>query len=403
MKFENAYIPYGAYWSTPFCRWQGSLADQHALRFAADVAATQLAAREIDPKGLDSVILGFSVPQKNSFYGAPWVAGMLGAEGVTGPAVAQACATSAKCVAMGAQDLEGGFRESLLVVTCDRTSNGPHVFYPNPSAPGGTGDSENWVMDNFGRDPFAKGSMLQTAENVAKEAGISREEQEEVTLIRHRQYQDALADDRAFQKRYMVSPLEVKDARGRKVIATVDGDEGVFPTTAEGLAKLRPVMEDGSVTFGAQTYPADGNCGIVMATRERARAMSRDKNVEARVVTFGEARTKKGFMAMAVVPAARQALERAGLSIGDCKAIKTHNPFAVNDVYFCRELGIGFDALNNYGSSLIYGHPQGPTGARLIVELIEELVLLGGGPGLFVGCAAGDTAFAIVVDVTVAG
>jgi acetyl-CoA acetyltransferase len=81
------------------------------------------------------------------------------------------------------------------------------------------------------------------------------------------------------------------------------------------------------------------------------------------------------------------------------KAIKTHNPFAVNDVYFAREMGIKKEAMNNYGSSLIWGHPQGPTGMRLVIELIEELTLLGGGYGLFTGCAAGDTAAAIVVKV----
>jgi len=71
----------------------------------------------------------------------------------------------------------------------------------------------------------------------------------------------------------------------------------------------------------------------------------------------------------------------------------------VNDVYFAREMGLAHDAFNNYGSSLIYGHPQGPTGTRLIIELIEELAIKGGGYGLFVGCAAGDTAAAVVVKV----
>ncbi|MBU36247.1 MAG: hypothetical protein CMG29_03460 [Candidatus Marinimicrobia bacterium] len=92
-------------------------------------------------------------------------------------------------------------------------------------------------------------------------------------------------------------------------------------------------------------------------------------------------------------------MKLADISIIDVKAIKTHNPFAVNDVYFAREMGIKKEAMNNYGSSLIWGHPQGPTGMRLVIELIEELTLLGGGYGLFTGCAAGDTAAAIVVEV----
>ena len=99
--------------------------------------------------------------------------------------------------------------------------------------------------------------------------------------------------------------------------------------------------------------------------------------------------------------AAKMALENAGLSIKDINAIKTHNPFAVNDIYFCREMDIEWKDMNNYGSSLIYGHPQAPTGARLIIELIEELVEKGGGYGLFDGCAAGDTGAAIILEVRV--
>ena len=81
------------------------------------------------------------------------------------------------------------------------------------------------------------------------------------------------------------------------------------------------------------------------------------------------------------------------------KAIKTHNPFAVNDIYFCDQTGVKPEAMNHYGSSLIFGHPQGPTGMRLVIELIEELAMTGGGYGLFTGCAAGDTSMACVVKI----
>lgn len=101
------------------------------------------------------------------------------------------------------------------------------------------------------------------------------------------------------------------------------------------------------------------------------------------------------------VLASKIALSNAGIGIKDVKAIKTHNPFAVNDIYFCREMGIKFEDMNNYGCSLIWGHPQGPTGVRLIIELIKELAVKGGGYGLFDGCAAGDTAAAVVVKVDI--
>ena len=104
-------------------------------------------------------------------------------------------------------------------------------------------------------------------------------------------------------------------------------------------------------------------------------------------------------MAAAVVPAAEQALAKADITIQEVKAIKTHNPFAVNDLYMAKQMGIDALQFNNYGSSLIFGHPQGPTAGRCIIELIEELKLEGGGYGMFAGCAAGDTAAALVFKV----
>ncbi|MEM7165311.1 MAG: thiolase family protein [Planctomycetota bacterium] len=398
MRFDRTYIPYGAYWSTPFCKWQGSLSGEHSVRLAANVTRDALAVREISGEAFDSAVLGFTVPQQNSFYGTPWFTGMAGAPGVTGPMVAQACATGARVLATAAGEVEATGERTVLTVTADRCSNGPHMYYPNPGGPGGTGGHEDWVWDNFSHDPWAKNGMLETAENVAKEQGVSREEQDQVALIRFEQYQQALADDHAFQKRYMVTPFELKNRKG-KVTASIPTDEGVFPTTAEGLAGLRPVMPDGTVTFGSQTHPADGNCGMIVCGPDQAKALSRDSKVTVRVLSYGEGRVEKGFMAKATVPAARAALAAAGLDVAGVDAIKTHNPFAVNDVYFAREMGIAADSFNNYGSSLVFGHPQGPTGTRLMIELIEELAMRGGGVGLFVGCAAGDSGAAICLKV----
>ncbi len=119
-----------------------------------------------------------------------------------------------------------------------------------------------------------------------------------------------------------------------------------------------------------------------------------------RVLGVGFARVAKSRMPQAPVPAALSALESAGRSLADVRAITTHNPFAVNDLYFSRETGIKVDDMNAYGCSLVFGHPQGPTGLRSIAELIETLRLRGGGIGLFTGCAAGDTGAALVLEVT---
>ncbi len=399
MIFQNTFIPYGAYWSTPFVRWQGSLANTHPVQLAAETATRALAERHIAPGVLDALFVGMTVPQKSSFYTAPWLAGLIGAPGITGPILSQACATGARVLASAAFEVETGANSIILALTLDRCSNGPHIYYPNPHGVGGKGEAEDCVWENFQHDPYARNSMLQTAENVARECGFTTERQHEMMLLRYTQYQDALKDDAAFHKRYMVTPLEVKDPSGRKVIGTVKDDEGVFPTTREGLARLKPVLDGGTVTYGGQTYPADANAAMIVTTRDQAKALSSDSGIQVQLLSVGSARARKGYMAQAPVPAAKKALEGAGIQVSDVCVIKSHNPFTVNDLYFCQEMRVAPEAMNHFGSSLIFGHPQAPTGMRLIIEMIEELAMVGGGYGLFTGCAAGDTAMAWVLKV----
>ena len=394
-----AEIPYGAYWSTPFARWQGSFANLHSVEFAAHVTRRELAQRKIDPAGFDFAALGISVPQKQSFYGAPWLAGLIGAGKVGGPTLMQACATGVRTLLAAAQEIQCGMAQSALVVNCDRTSNGPHLYYPNPRGPGGTGTAEDWVMDSFGCDPLGGHSMLKTAENVAAKLGISTTEQHEVVLRREQQYREALADNSAFLRRFMTLPFEVPAPGYKKTAATLEGDEGINHSTPEGLAKLRPVLEGGTVTFGGQTHPADGNAGLVVTTRDRARELSSNPKIAVRLHGFGLARAELAHMPEATVPAAQRALAQAGKNVAQMAAIKTHNPFALNDIVFARATGCKLETMNNFGCSLVWGHPQAPMGTRAIIELIEELALRGGGFGLFTGCAAGDTAMSVVIEV----
>src|SRR5262245_15394128 len=135
MNFQRAFIPYGSGWSTPFVKWQGSLAGAHPLKLGAECATKALARRGISPQVLDAIVLGWTVPSTQCFYGAPWVAGLLGAPGITGPMVMQACATSVRAVQTAAHLVEAGEREKVLVLTADRCSNGPHLYYPDPQGP----------------------------------------------------------------------------------------------------------------------------------------------------------------------------------------------------------------------------------------------------------------------------
>lgn len=395
MRFDRVFIPYGAWWSSPFCRWQGGLSGEHPLRLAAKSTSIMLEQTGRSPADIGGIHLGMTVPQHHSFFGTPWFGAMFGATQVTGPTISQACATSARVIASAAAAVELGAGGVQLAVSADRTSNGPIVYYPDPAGPGGAGKTENWVLDNFSNDPYAKVAMIETAENIAAKFGFTRQDQEDLTLRRYEQYEMALADDRSFQRRYM---QELTIRRGRNDV-NVDADEGVVETTRQGVERLKPVLEGGTVTYATQTHPADGNAGLLVGSRDAAGLAGANGGVTVQLLSFGEGRAEKAHMGMAPVPAAEAAMAAAGITFGDIAAVKTHNPFAVNDLYFATRTGYPAEKMNNYGSSLIFGHPQGPTGLRLVVELIEELVLLGGGIGLFTGCAAGDTGAAIVLKV----
>jgi acetyl-CoA acetyltransferase family protein len=396
---QRVVIPYGSYWSTPFARWQGAFAQLHSLRFAAHVAREELALRKIDPAAFDFAVLGTTRPERSAFYGVPWLMGLVGAGHVAGPTVSQACATSVRALQTVAREVAAGDSRAALALACDRTSNGPHIYYPNPGGAGGTGESEDFILENMACDPLGRHSMTQTAENVARRYEIDRAAQHELVLRREAQYRTALDGDRAFQRRYMRLPFPVPNARFDKVQARLEGDEGIRFSTAEGLATLKPVIEGGTVTFGAQTHPADGSAAIVVTTAERAADLTTDAAVRIELLAFGLARAELAYMPEAPIAAAKEALARADVAISEVHAINTHNPFAVNDLAFASATGVEVAAMNGRGCSLVYGHPNAPTGLRSVIELIEELVERGGGYGLFAGCAAGDSAMAVVLRV----
>ena len=393
---SKAFIPYGGYYSSPFARWQGSMANENSIVLGAETSKQWFASKGWDPKMFDYLILGITIGQPKVFYGGPWSAALMGAADIPGLLVSQACSTSTIGIYQAAMAIETGFCQNAYTLFTDRCSNGPHTIWPNPNGPGGQVISENWMMDHFGYDPWGGVAMIQTAENVAALSGVTREACDQVALRRYEQYNDAIKDNRAFQKRYMF-PVEVKLSKKKSIM--IEADEGVTPTTAEGLKGLKSVLPNGVHTFGAQTHPADGNCGLVVTSRDKAKSLSANPEIEIQVLSYGFSRVKKAHMAMAPVPAADMALAKAGLKASDVKVIKTHNPFAANDIYMAKEMKLDVNSFNNYGSSLVFGHPQAPTAGRCIIEGIEEAVMKGGGYMLFTGCAAGDTGAALILKV----
>jgi acetyl-CoA acetyltransferase len=400
--FSKAYIPYNGYYSTPFCRWQGSMQNENSIELGGKTARRWfLEKKKIDPAIIDYLYFGITINQPHMFYSHNWAAGILtdNKKYLPGLMINQACTTSATIMNLAALAIEHGDYQVAFCLMADRASNGSHTVWPNPMGPGGEVLHENWLMDNFNADPNVNPplKMVQTAENVAKMEGFTKEQCDAVVLRRYEQYQMALANDREFQKKYMF-PAEVKVSKKKSIL--VEQDEGATPTTAEGLAKLGPAEKGGVHSFAAQTFPADGNCGLIVTTRDKAKELSANPKVEIQIVAYGFSRVSPGFMAAAPVPAAEMALANAGLKISDMVAIKSHNPFSTNDLNFAKKMGNDINKMNNYGSSLIYGHPQAPTVGRIIAEMLEETVMLGGGYCLWAGCAAGDTGASMIFKVS---
>ena len=392
MRFTDVHIPFGLSWTSPFAKWQGPLAEVNSLDLAVDVTGRALERHGLPPEEITEWTLGCTVPQQHAFYGVTGISRRLGAGEHAGPWISRACATSAAVIEHLATQVQLRAHTTTIGVVTDRTSNGPLMLWSSAAGPGGAPVSEHWVLDPMKLDPTTGQSMNDTAENTARDAGYTREQVDEVALLRYEQYAKAQAE--GVHQAYTV-PVRIPTRRGEDWL---EQDHGVFPTTAEGLARLRPVREGGVVTFGAQTHPADGCAGVVVASGDRARELGRD-GVTAQVLATGFARAEPAYMPKAPVPAALRALGDAGLTITDVDVVTTHNPFAVNDLWFAEQTGFPLERMNPYGSSLVYGHPQGPTGARAVTELVHALHARGGGTGLFTGCAAGDAAGAVVVRV----
>ncbi len=396
--FTKSFIPYKGYWSSPFSRWQMSFQNVNAIELAATTVRKFFEMRGYTPDIFDACVYGQTIPQPAWFYANPWFCALIGNDKISGPIISQACATSATAIYTAAAGVETEIYKNVLVATTDRCSNGQHAVWPNPLGPGGEVIHENWMMDNFNHDPYGGVAMVQTAENVAADyGGVTKEESDTMAISRYEKYVMSTDNDYEFQSGYMI-PVEIAVTKKKTVV--VSTDEGITPCTPEGMAPLQPVIKGGCISFGAQTHPADGNAGMIVTTQEKAKELSKDKKITIQILSYGYARAKKARMAAAVTPSAEMALKNAGIQVKDLAAVKTHNPFSVNDIIMGRLMKIPEKIFNNYGSSIVFGHPQGPTGARCTVELIEELVKIGGGYGLFAGCAAGDTAAALVLKVS---
>ncbi|MBW1784693.1 MAG: thiolase family protein, partial [Deltaproteobacteria bacterium] len=159
----KAFIPYTGYSSTPFSRWQGSMATENAIVLGATTSKRWLEQKNWDPGMFDYLILGITISQLHQFYASTWAAALMGAGHIPGVTLSQACTTSTTCIYQAAMGVETGLYKNCYTLMTDRCSNGPHTIWPNPMGPGAEVISENWLMDNFNADPNVGLKMVETA------------------------------------------------------------------------------------------------------------------------------------------------------------------------------------------------------------------------------------------------
>jgi acetyl-CoA acetyltransferase len=391
--YSRVRIPYGTWGSSYFPAWQMSpLAEVNIGQLAGEAMARILGLRKVPKEALSYLVIGSTIPWHWKFWNAPLVASCLGHR-VPGFHMECACATGLQAVVVAAGEVEGGAHDVVGVLTFDRTSDSPVGVFPERRAYRRTVPLAD-VWDNFGFDPATGNAMIATAGLAARKYNIDRRETDELTCYRYQQYHDAKAS--GFLERVLV-PLEILNLQGA-VVGRVDDDLGVRRVSLAALRSMREL--DTCVTAGTQTHASDGMATLLVATKERAAELSPRPEIEVRLIAKSEVRAAPSLMPEAPALAVQELLRRSGLRMGDMAVVKNHNPFAVNDAIFAKVLSYDWHKMNTTGCSLVWGHPQGPTLTRLLIEGLEEAVALGGGNVLLFGCAAGDVGIAAVFRVS---
>jgi acetyl-CoA acetyltransferase len=387
LMLPNARIPYGTWGSSYFPAWQTSaLAEVNIGQFAGEAMNRILGLRKVPKSQLEYLVIGSTIPWHWKFWNAPLVASCLG-QRIPGYHVEQACATGLQAVLQAGSEVQTGSHDVVGVLTCDRTSDSPVGVFPERRAHQRTLPIAD-VWDNFGFDPATSNAMITAAGITARKYKVDRKEADELAFHRHQQYFEAR--DSGFLDKVLV-PLDVLNVAGRP-LGRIDEDLGVRPLTMGGLRAMREL--DTCVTSGTQTHASDGMASLLVTSKAKARELSPRPEIDIQFVAKTEVRVQPSLMPEAPAVAVKKLLERTGLKMKDMAVVKNHNPFAVNDVVFSKVLDYDWRQMNKTGSSLVWGHPQGPTLTRILIEALEEAVTLGGGHVLVFGCAAGDVGIA---------
>ncbi|NQT35290.1 hypothetical protein HQ587_08880 [bacterium] len=402
--YPKAFIPYGTWGGSWFPAWHTSaLAEVDIARFAADAMPYILGKRNIQISQLDYLVSGSTIPWLYKFWTSPYLSHSFGHR-IPGFHIEQACATGLQAVMKAAAQVQCGSHKVVGVLTFDKTSNSPAGVFPNQGTYRRT-EVISDIWDNFGYDPSSgqsgfnqatgETSMIACAGRAARKYKLDLNEVLELAFLRYQQYFEA--KDSGFLDKILFT-MKILDVRGQP-LGIVDDDKGI--RRYGSLDQFKGERElDTCVTAGGQTHASDGVFTLLVTDEGKARELSQQPEISIQLIASAEYRTEAGFMPDSPAFAVKQLLEQTGLTMKDISTVYNHNPFAVNDVIFAKMLDYDWHEMNNTGCPMVYGHPQGPTLTRVIVEALEWTVKLGGGYALIFGCAAGDVGIAAIFKVT---
>ncbi|QFG23433.1 acetyl-CoA C-acetyltransferase [Actinomadura sp. WMMB 499] len=384
---------------TPIGRFGGVLQPVSPAELAATVIRALVERTGLPGDAIDEVILG----QCNPNADAPAIGRVAALDAglpveVGGTQLDRRCGSGLQAVLNAAMQIQTGVSDVIIAGGTESMSNAP--FYTTKARWGVRGPSielhdalAQGRVTAGGVDHPVPGGMIETAENVRREYGIGREEQDELSVRSHARAVAAQRDGRFADE---IVPVTIK---GRKGDTVVDTDEHPRPdTSVEGLAKLRPVLgrndPEATVTAGNASGQNDAAAACVVTTPERAAELGLRPLV--RLVSWGRAGVPPRTMGIGPVPATAKALAAAGLSLDDMDLIELNEAFAAQVLAVAREWGLkdgDWDRVNVNGSGISLGHPVGATGARILATLAREMdrrearygletMCIGGGQGL---------------------
>jgi 3-oxoadipyl-CoA thiolase len=387
---------------TPIGRYGGSLAHIRADDLAAiPIRALKDRNPGVDWDELDDVILGCAnqagEDNRNLARMAALLAGLPDKSG--GVTLNRLCGSGMDAVVMAARIIRGSEADMVLAGGSESMSRAPFVMAKAQSAFDRNAEMYDttigWRFVNPKmRDAYGDDTMPSTAENVAQEWQVSREDQDAFAV---RSQDKAASAQESGRFAAEIVPVSIPQRKGEPLV--VDRDEHPRKTSVEALAKLKPIVRgDGTVTAGNASGVNDGAAAMVVASEEAARRNG--LTPRARIVGGAVAGVPPRIMGIGPAPASQKLLKRLGLSIGDMDVIEINEAFAAQALPVLRELGLPDDAphVNPNGGAIALGHPLGMSGARLALTATEELHRRGGRYALCAMCIGVGQGIAMVIE-----